>query len=104
VTAALGPGSRVRFVGYGYGLEPFVVGRVYTVSEACQPQATVCSCRALRPGIRLVGNKLPEVEPFTNLWWCSCGFRPADEGKTLMGALRRHLDAGAPARREREPA
>jgi hypothetical protein len=100
MTTTLGPGSRVRFIGYSgdQHVDELVVGCVYVVSDATEVIKSLCSCGTMH-GLRLRGVETPRVWFTTNVWWCACGFRPADDGEQVLAELRAHLDVGAPTRR-----
>ena len=114
MTAALGPGVRVRYVGYsaakpGAFLPPevlaqvfanLVVGRVYTV-RLMRDGAGCCACNPTTNVLLDLAEFTITVEPGTSVWYCACGFRPEDDSAALMEQLSRHLKT---APRVKEPA
>jgi hypothetical protein len=106
MTAAIGPGTRVRFIGWANEEldRSLVIGRVYTVSDVVDGGDTHCSYCMSKTGIFLYGQECPRPSaadvagfaPDQRFCWCPCGFRPADDEPDAVAQAREIITRAPP--------
>jgi hypothetical protein len=94
VAALMGPGSRVRFVGFPSGVTGgLTVGRVYTVADVHEStnRCRWCKTREMLTLMEKDATEDIDLRAGTDLlWgWSPCGFRPADDGNPVDAIMRK---------------
>lgn len=94
MTEAIGPGTRLRYVGArgATNHSPLMVGRVYTVSEVVEGSVYPCQACGSFTGVFLASVPEVFVRPWGRMAWSVCAFRPEGDGEAVA-ALRKTANA-----------